>query len=114
MSHRPGVLSRAKNRVKRGKESPRNLEYLLTLLKDPCVYCGELGSDSLDHIVPIAKIELLNTNHGKDHWSNLAPCHKSCNFKKKDKEIIHVKLEQLSKHLRDGPPSDKGPPDRGG
>jgi 5-methylcytosine-specific restriction endonuclease McrA len=90
VSHRPGVLSKTRNRVKRGKENPRNLEYLLALLKDPCVYCGELGSDSLDHIVPMAKIELLNTGYGKSHWTNLAPCHQMCNFRKKDKGIFDI------------------------
>ena len=82
MRHRPGIMSRLRSRVKRGKGGRKTLEYLEVLLKDPCVYCQEFGCDSFDHIVPIALIDQLNTSFGKNHWSNLAPCHEACNVKK--------------------------------
>ncbi len=107
MSHRPGVMSRLRGRVKQGKGGKSTLTYLEALLRDPCVYCQELGCDSFDHIVPIAWIDELNTGFGKNHWSNLAPCHRTCNVKKKDRRLVYelirnVKLEQLPLDFRYG------------
>ena len=82
MSRRTGVLANLRSKVKRKKGGKAALNYMFVLLKDPCVYCGELGCDSLDHIHPKFKREGLTTGFGIHHWSNLAPCHNKCNSEK--------------------------------
>lgn len=102
MSHRPGIMSRLRRRVKRGKGGVKALAYLEALLKDPCVYCQEFGCDSFDHIVPVALIDQLNTPYGRDHWSNLAPCHEACNVKKDMKGLIYELVDILPVDLHNG------------
>jgi hypothetical protein len=85
-----GVMSRLRAKVRQGKGGRVTLAFLESvLLNDPCVYCQEFGCDSVDHITPIALIDQLNTGFGKSHWTNLAPCHKTCNKKKGGKGLIY-------------------------
>lgn len=55
-------------------------EYIVLLLRDPCVYCGGAGG-TIDHIVPVAA-------GGTNHWTNLASACMSCNSKKHDLPLI--------------------------
>lgn len=105
MSHRAGVVSRYRSRVKRGKGGRKILNYLEVLLRDPCVYCQEFGCDSIDHIVPVIREDELTTGSSRDHWSNLAPCHISCNVKKGS----HGVLGFLQFNFHNGPQGDSGP-----
>lgn len=88
MSHRPGVLSRIRKRIRQGKGGKQTLEYLMILLKDPCPYCGLYGSDTIDHITPVVKIEQLNTGNGRNHWTNFVACHMLCNVRKGEKGVL--------------------------
>lgn len=81
-----GVLSSLKHQVNRGKGGRKLYEYILILLKDPCVYCGELGCDSIDHIDPLSK-------GGLNGWENYAPAHKDCNNDKQDGSILQRLLQ---------------------
>jgi 5-methylcytosine-specific restriction endonuclease McrA len=92
-------MSRLRSKIKQGKGGKSTLTYLEALLRDPCVYCQEFGCDSFDHIVPIAWIDRLNTGQGKNHWSNLAPCHRTCNMRKGTKGVLDVILGKLPEHL---------------
>jgi 5-methylcytosine-specific restriction endonuclease McrA len=94
VSHRPGVLSKLKNRAKSGRGGKATYKYVQLIIKDPCVYCGELGSDSIDHIIPVTSQEQLITGQGRDHWTNLAPCHRKCNSIKGKKGILHVLIDK--------------------
>lgn len=89
---RPGVMSSLRNRVKHGGAGKPTLEYINIILKDPCSFCGEYGCDSVDHIVPVCRKDQIVTGFGKDHWSNLAPCHRACNIKKGSRGLIHELL----------------------
>lgn len=81
MSKHSGILSRVKSNARRGKGGKGLLKYLMVLLKDPCVYCGEFGCDSIDHIQAKSK-------EGADKWENYAPAHKDCNKDKGNKGIF--------------------------
>jgi 5-methylcytosine-specific restriction endonuclease McrA len=94
VSHRAGVLSKYRSRVKRGKGGKTTLEYLEVLLQDPCVYCGEFGADSIDHIVPVMRGYEVNTGWSRDHWSNFAPCHSQCNFEKGSLSLLRFLNER--------------------
>lgn len=87
-SHRAGVLAHFRKKVKQGKGGKNTVLYLEAILKDPCVYCGEMGCDSFDHINPVVK-------NGKHHWSNFAPCHKTCNMRKGAKGVLWNRLAVL-------------------
>jgi 5-methylcytosine-specific restriction endonuclease McrA len=102
MAHRKGILAVVRRRVRRGRESAKTLAYLEALLLDPCPYCGEVGSDSLDHIIPWTRRDQLVTGYGSEHWTNLTGCHKKCNFKKRDKGLIYELVEFLSINFCDG------------
>ncbi len=56
--------------------------------QDPCVYCGKLGVNTIDHIVPINK-------NGNSLWTNLAGVCWSCNSSKKDKDVLQFLLWRL-------------------
>lgn len=87
MAHRPGVLARLRWRARFGQQDDLDiLRYAQALLQDPCVYCGEYGCNSLDHIKAVE-------HGGHTHWSNLAPCHVECNKKKANKRLLHGFLE---------------------
>jgi 5-methylcytosine-specific restriction endonuclease McrA len=88
VSHRAGVVSKYRSKVKRGKGGKKVLAYLEVLLRDPCVYCGEMGSDSIDHIVPVIKYERAKAEDSRDHWTNLAPCHAQCNVRKGSMNLV--------------------------
>lgn len=92
MSSRQGVLSRLRHSVERGKGGKLSLAWCGVLLKDPCVYCGERGCDTIDHIVPyFRRSELMEgrTIHG---WDNFAPAHQACNSARKARSIMWNKL----------------------
>lgn len=44
-----------------------------------CWLCGEIGADSVDHVIPISR-------GGTNDWSNLRPAHLSCNIRKHNHE----------------------------
>ncbi len=50
------------------------------LLRDPCVYCGELAT-SIDHIVPVV-------DGGPNHWTNYAPSCHDCNAAKGRRSVF--------------------------
>lgn len=91
--HKRGVLSQVRAKIKSGKGGGPTMDYILVILNDPCVYCGEFGSDSIDHITPVAKKHLLNTGHSRNHWTNLTACHRACNSRKGTNGVI--KLDKL-------------------
>lgn len=95
MARRKGVLSHLKNNVRRGKGGLLTLTYTKIILNDPCVYCGEYGCDSLDHITPVAKATELSTGYGKNHYTNLAPCHRDCNRRKGIKGVLYGLMGKL-------------------
>lgn len=74
--------------VKRGKGGKQALAYCQVLLNDPCVYCGQMGSDSIDHIVPYSKKDLEGPEFVVNHWSNFSPCHRACNRRKGSKGVL--------------------------
>lgn len=51
-----------------------------TLLRDPCVYCGE-PADTIDHIIPVA-------DGGPNHWTNYAPACRPCNRAKGGLSVV--------------------------
>jgi 5-methylcytosine-specific restriction endonuclease McrA len=112
MSHRPGVLSKLKSRARSGRGGRATLKYVRIILQDPCVYCGEFGADSVDHIVAVVNRDKLMTGQSGDHWSNLAPCHRSCNSKKGKKGILHVLMDtntrQSGTQVEEGPDTSYG------
>lgn len=85
---RRGILSKVQHDVKRGKGGRTLLKYLLVLLQDPCVYCGEFGADSIDHIIPTSKWVQVDKEVGVNHWSNYSPAHKACNRERGTKPVF--------------------------
>lgn len=67
-------------RRRMGPADAKTLDYIQTLRKDPCSYCGKPGG-TIDHIIPISK-------GGKNHWSNLTAACRYCNSRKADKTLI--------------------------
>jgi 5-methylcytosine-specific restriction endonuclease McrA len=88
LGSRSGVLSRIKANIKRGKGGKKILAWVQVLLRDPCVYCGKYGADTIDHIVPKAKWVQIESEVGVKHWSNFAPAHKKCNFDRGTKPVF--------------------------
>jgi 5-methylcytosine-specific restriction endonuclease McrA len=66
------------------------LSWVYTLLRDPCVYCGEPGSNSIDHIRP-------KSDGGRTEWENLAPCHSKCNAQKGTYGVLFAQTQALPK-----------------
>lgn len=81
LSKHSGILSRVRSNSKRGKGGKGLYKYLKVLLNDPCVYCGEFGADSIDHI-------LAKSRMGADKWENYAPAHEKCNRSKGSKGLV--------------------------
>lgn len=88
MGCRTGVISRLNSRVRKGKGGKATLAYIRSILNDPCIYCGEFGCDSIEHIVPKTRKEELSTGSGISHWTNLAPTHKRCNGSRSCKGLL--------------------------
>lgn len=87
------------NLRKRGGADSPTQEFVFTLLRDPCAYCGTrmapagtITQDgaSLDHIDP----------SGDSHWTNLTASCTRCNASKGDMPLLLSMLErQLRKDL---------------
>lgn len=85
---RQGVLSKMRYYLRMQQVTQPEYDYVRGLLLDPCAYCGQLGPDSFDHIWPRSHTEPPSTGFGRDHWTNLTPCHLSCNIKKGTASIL--------------------------
>lgn len=66
---------RPKNPVRRERKHQRYSDGIMELYDGKCDLCGKKGSDTIDHVVPVAW-------GGADHPSNLVPAHRSCNSSK--------------------------------
>ena len=74
------------NRRLKIKLEHESLEYMKTLINDPCSYCGSPGPSTIDHIVPISK-------DGDSNWTNLTAACKSCNSQKQAKDFLKFIIE---------------------
>jgi 5-methylcytosine-specific restriction endonuclease McrA len=64
--------------------------YRRVLLKEPCVYCGNLQSDGMDHIVP-------KSQGGKDGWYNRAPACWKCDKGKSASPMLVFLVEHTER-----------------
>lgn len=55
-------------------------EYITTIFKDPCVYCGRVAG-TVDHIDPVSL-------GGSNDWDNLASACRACNSMKNNKLLL--------------------------
>lgn len=85
-------MSRVRGHVKKGKGGKKTLAYLIDLLKDPCVYCGEPGCNSIDHVVP-------RSLGGPNNLDNYAPCHRDCNRRRGVKGVLYGFVGKLQLDL---------------
>lgn len=72
---------RFKNNPQTSVDDKETIQYIITLLSDPCSYCGNENGGIIDHIVPLEK-------SGSNHWSNLTSACVSCNSSKTNKPLI--------------------------
>lgn len=61
--------------VEEGRKWRRNRKIAITKNNGLCVYCGDKAT-CIDHVVPLSQ-------HGTHDLSNLVPCCKRCNSRKK-------------------------------
>lgn len=74
--------ARKRNLIRRGVPLDEVAkEYVSTILKDPCAYCGG-EAEVIDHVIPVSK-------GGDSSFSNLAPSCSECNYKKSNKNLIY-------------------------
>ena len=86
---RRGLLSGFKRRARLDPaRHGAEYAYVLSLLADPCAYCGRDGCDSLDHIVPFSRRDELADGFHHSHWSNLVGCHAACNQERGARSIL--------------------------
>jgi 5-methylcytosine-specific restriction endonuclease McrA len=69
----------------RGKSG---LIWVTICMNDPCPYCGEYGSDTVEHVTPRSKWWTLSTGQSINHWTNLVACHYRCNIDKGSQGLI--------------------------
>ena len=83
---RERALSDQKRRQPQMRGAPRRdiREYAAILLADPCVYCGKAAT-CIDHILALV-------NGGRHHPDNLAPTCRSCNARKRSRDVLHFLL----------------------
>jgi len=70
-----GMGRRPHNPVRRDRKHSKYSDAVMELYQGKCDLCGDLGADTIDHVVPVAW-------GGADHPSNLVPAHRSCNSRK--------------------------------
>ncbi len=70
-------------------EAP-TVEQIATLMKDPCVYCGD-PSEHMDHVIPLAR-------GGTHEIDNLVPACKACNLSKGSKLPVIEWFGRKKKH----------------
>jgi hypothetical protein len=65
------------------------IEYAQIIDGDPCVYCGQPGTEK-DHIIPVA-------GGGTGEWFNLAPVCRRCNAGKHTRDVLQFMMRRLAK-----------------
>lgn len=87
-------MSRLRGRIKNGSGGKMALEYCQVLLNDPCVYCGEFGCDTLDHITPVIHRDRMPEGMSVHNVLNYAPCHERCNCRKGKRGVLWHLMNQ--------------------
>jgi 5-methylcytosine-specific restriction endonuclease McrA len=89
--------SAAKRRVQKAANGvfEISLKEISKLYRSNCVYCGQSGKMTMDHVIPVSR-------GGRHSIGNLVPACQSCNFSKHNHTIMEWRLKKLpgkGKHL---------------
>jgi 5-methylcytosine-specific restriction endonuclease McrA len=82
--------SAAKRRVQKAANGvfEISLKEISKLYRSNCVYCGQSGKMTMDHVIPVSR-------GGRHSVGNLVPACQSCNFSKHNHTIMEWRLKKL-------------------
>lgn len=77
------------------------LKWKVIIMRDPCSYCMDNPSMTVDHIFPRSKIDAPKTlPFSPNNWQNLAPACKKCNEKKDNEFLLLFLVKRFNHELR--------------